>query len=159
MMAGAHTGVPMTSHQEHLKRIRDKYPLESAEALHHRRLSRLDRVAVWLARHTGEPRFFGALAFATSGWVLWNVFGPANLHFDPLPNFPLLNGITKVTQLCFLPLVLIGQNLESHRSKLRAEQEHRAMMRDAEETELVLERLARLEALLTERPKAEGSRE
>ncbi len=149
----------MTTHQEHLKRIRDKYPIESAEAMHYRRLSRLDRLAVWLARHTGEPRFFGALAFATSGWVLWNVFGPASLHFDPLPNFPLLNGITKVTQLCFLPLVLIGQNLESRRSRLRAEQEHKAMMRDAEETELVLERLARLEALLARGPERDAAPE
>lgn len=149
----------MTTHQEHLKRIRDKYPIESAEAMHHRRLSRLDKLAVWLARHTGEPRFFGALAFATSGWVLWNVFGPASLHFDPLPNFPLLNGITKVTQLCFLPLVLIGQNLESRRSRLRAEQEHKAMMRDAEETELVLERLARLEALLARGPERDAAPE
>lgn len=149
----------MASHLEHLERIRGKYPLESADALHRRHLSRLDRIAVWMARHTGEPRFFGILAVATSAWVLWNVFSPAALRVDPPPGFPFLNGVTKIVQLCFLPLVLIGQNLESRRSRLRAEQEHKAMMRDAEETELILEKLARLETLLTPRPGRDPSRE
>lgn len=149
----------MPNHQEHLKRIRDRYPLEPADALHHRRLSRLDRAAVWMARRTGEPRFFILLALTTSAWVLWNVFSPSALRVDPPPAFPFLNGVTKVIQLCFLPLVLIGQNLESRRSRLRAEQEHKAMMRDAEETELVLEKLARLEALLTQGPGRDPSRE
>jgi uncharacterized membrane protein len=141
----------MSAVHPELKAIRDRHPIDDAEKIHHGRLSRLDKIAVWLAKHTGEPRFFTLLACITTGWVLWNSVGPKPWRFDPLPGFPMLNGLSKVVQLCFLPLVLIGQNIESKKAKVRAEQARKAMLRDEEETQLVLEKLTRLEALLLER--------
>jgi uncharacterized membrane protein len=121
---------------------------EGAEA----RLDRLDRVAMWLSRRTGDPHLFAVLACATVGWTVWNGFDPKVWRFDPAPSFPILMGLSKVIQRCLLPVLLIGQNLESRRARLRAEQMRHAMLKDAEDTAQVLERLERLEKRLEGMP-------
>lgn len=141
----------MSEHHARLQAIRQRYPVEHPEHSHRRRLTRLDRTALAFTSITGDVRFFVIAGILIICWMLWNSAAPRPLRFDPFPAFLILLGATKLVQLLFMPLIMVGQHLESKRAKAHAETAHRAAMRDAEETELVLSRLDEIEALLNER--------
>ena len=96
------------------------------------------------------------VALFTLGWMAWNAFGPRPMRFDPFPGFILLLAVVKLTQLVFLPLLMIGQNLGDSHAEAQAEVVHQAMLRQTEEMDLIMRRLDALEAKLDEALKGPG---
>ena len=141
----------MSEHHERLHAIRQRLPVEHPEHSHQKRLTRLDRTALAFTSITGDVRFFVIAGVLIICWMIWNSVGPRPFRFDPFPAFLILLGATKLVQLLFMPLIMVGQHLESKRAKAHAETAHRAAMRNAEETELVLARLDEIETLLKAR--------
>ncbi len=141
----------MSEHHPRLHAIRQRFPVEHPEHRHQQHLTRLDRIALAFTSITGDVRFFATAGVLILGWMLWNSAAPRPFRFDPFPAFLILLGATKLVQLLFMPLIMVGQHLESKRAKAHAETAHRAALRSAEETELVLTRLDEIEALLKER--------
>jgi uncharacterized membrane protein len=90
------------------------------------------------------------VAVFTVGWMVWNAMGPRHLRFDPFPGFILLLSVVKLTQLVFLPLLMIGQNLGDSHAQAQAEVVHQAMLRQTEEMDLLMKRLDAIEAKLDE---------
>lgn len=138
-----------------LKAILDRHPVEHASDRHEERLGPVDRAALRIRDLTGSPRFWLAVAIFTVCWMVWNAMGPKPMRFDPFPGFILLLSVVKLTQLVFLPLLMIGQNLGDSHAKAQSEVVHQAMLRQTEEMDLVLRRLdaieAKLDAALKER--------
>lgn len=92
--------------------------------LHHReRLSKMDKLALWITEHVGSMGFFIIIFLWTLIWLGWNTLAPVQLRFDPFPAFVLWLFISNMIQIFLMPLIMIGQNLQSRHSELRAEQD------------------------------------
>ena len=113
-------------------------------------LSRLDRFALWITRHVGTTGFFLLIAFWTAGWLLWNTFAAQEARFDPFPAFALWLFISNVIQISILPLIMIGQNLESRHSELRAQADFEVNIKAEQEVKVIMEHLERQDTMLRE---------
>ena len=65
--------------------------------------------------------FFVIIFLWTTLWLGWNVLAPKPLRFDPFPAFVLWLFISNMIQLFLMPLIMIGQNLQSRHADVRAE--------------------------------------
>ena len=65
--------------------------------------------------------FFFLLTLWTVGWLAWNTSAPLELRFDPAPAFVIWLFASNIIQLILLPLIMVGQNIESKYSERRAQ--------------------------------------
>ena len=84
-------------------------------------VSRLDKAAIWITNNVGSMRFFVIIFLWTIFWLGWNIFAPKSNRFDPYPAFVLWLFISNMIQLFLMPLIMIGQNLQSHHADVRAD--------------------------------------
>jgi uncharacterized membrane protein len=123
---------------------------------HRENLSRLDKIALWITVHVGSMGFFVIIFMWTVIWLGWNTLAPQKLQFDPYPAFVLWLFISNVIQIFLMPLIMIGQNLQSNHSELRAEADFEIntkaeaeieaiLMHLENQNEIILQILARLE--------------
>ena len=84
-------------------------------------VSKLDKLALWITVHVGSMRFFVIIFLWTALWLGWNIFSPKGLRFDPYPAFVFWLFISNMIQLFLMPLIMIGQNLQSNHADARAE--------------------------------------
>jgi uncharacterized membrane protein len=84
-------------------------------------MSNLDKLALWITNKVGSMGFFVLIFIWTTSWLLWNIIAPQKLRFDPFPAFVLWLFLSNLIQLFLMPLIMIGQNLQSHHSDVRAE--------------------------------------
>jgi uncharacterized membrane protein len=88
---------------------------------HKEHLSRLEKLAVWITDYVGSMGFFMIILCWTIIWLGWNTLVPKELMFDPFPAFVLWLFISNMIQIFLMPLIMIGQNLQSRHAELRAE--------------------------------------
>ncbi|HEY0758465.1 MAG TPA: DUF1003 domain-containing protein [Acidisarcina sp.] len=86
--------------------------------------SRLDRLALSITERVGTMFFFVIVFAWTTSWLLWNMFGPKQLRFDPFPGFVLWLFVSNMIQLFLMPLIMIGQNLQSREADDRAQRDY-----------------------------------
>ncbi len=84
-------------------------------------VSTLDKLAIWITNKVGSMGFFVIIFLWTALWLTWNIFAPINVRFDPYPAFVLWLFISNMIQLFLMPMIMIGQNLQSHHADIRAE--------------------------------------
>jgi len=101
----------------------------------------LDRVAVWITNHVGSMGFFMIIFAWTAIWLGWNMFAPNEARFDPFPGFVLWLFISNMIQLFLMPLIMIGQNIQSRHADLRAEADLKINTKAEFEIETILEHL------------------
>src|SRR5579863_2884024 len=101
----------------------------------------LDNVAVWITNHVGSMGFFLIIFIWTALWLGWNMFAPKAARFDPYPAFVLWLFISNMIQLFLLPLIMIGQNVQSRQSDVRAEADLRINTKAEFEVETILSHL------------------
>ena len=89
--------------------------------------------------------FFFLLFAWTIIWSIWNIFAPPNLRFDPFPAFVLWLFISNMLQLFFLPLIMVGQNLQGRHAEMRAENDFEINLKAEKELETILESLGKQE--------------
>jgi len=130
-----------------LKKLRK--PVENINVRHRESFTRLERFAVWITNHIGTMGFFFIVLIWTIGWLLWNVFGPVELRFDTVPAFALWLFISNMLQLFFLPLIMIGQNLQGRHAELRAENDFEINLKAEREIEAIMSKLEEQEKLLS----------
>lgn len=119
-----------------LKKIRK--PIRNINAEYKGRLSGLEKFAIWITEHIGTMGFFIIIFFWILLWLGWNTIGPADYRFDPFPAFVLWLFISNMIQLLLLPLIMLGQNLQSRHAAARAEEEFDVNMKAEREIEAVL---------------------
>jgi len=124
---------------EELKRLRA--PLRNVNISHKERLSRLERLALWITSHVGTMGFFLVIFAWTALWLGWNIAAPAAWRFDPYPAFVLWLFISNMIQIFLMPLLLIGQNLQGKHSEARAEADFEVNTKAEREIEVILRHL------------------
>jgi uncharacterized membrane protein len=94
---------------------------------------------------------FFVLIFAwTVLWLGWNMLAPEKERFDPYPAFVLWLFISNMIQLFLLPLIMIGQNLQSQHSEIRAETDFKINELAEMENETILIHLENQNELIIE---------
>jgi len=86
-----------------------------------RQVSGLKKLALWITEHVGSMNFFLIIFIWTVLWLGWNMLSPKELRFDPFPAFVLWLFISNMIQLFLMPLIMVGQNLQSQHADGRAE--------------------------------------
>ena len=101
-------------------------------------LSLLDKLAVWITDRVGSMGFFVLIFIWTAAWLGWNMLAPDHLRFDPYPAFVLWLFISNMIQLFLLPLIMIGQNIQTKHSDSRAEADFKINTQAELEIETIL---------------------
>lgn len=124
---------------EELKR--SHRPLRNINIEQRARLSRLERLALFITTHVGTMGFFLAVFSWTVLWLLWNTLAPVALRFDPFPAFVLWLFVSNMIQLFLMPLIMVGQNLQGRHAEARAENDFDVNVKAEHEIEVVLQHL------------------
>lgn len=98
----------------------------------------LDKVAIWITNHVGSMGFFMIIFIWTVIWLGWNMLAPKSARFDPYPGFVLWLFISNMIQLFLMPLIMIGQNVQSRHADLRAEADLKINIQAELEIETIL---------------------
>jgi uncharacterized membrane protein len=106
-----------------------------------RALSGLDRLAVWTTRRVGTMGFCLLLIAWTVVWLGWNALASNELRFDPYPAFVLWLFLSNVIQICLMPLIMVGQNLQGRHAENRAEADFEVNRKAEREIDAILLRL------------------
>ncbi len=102
------------------------------------KLSPTNRLALWITTRVGTMGFFMIIFFWTISWLGWNTLAPHSLRFDPYPAFALWLFISNMIQIFLMPLIMIGQNLQSQHAEMRAEEDFEINKKAEMEIETVL---------------------
>ena len=122
-------------------------PQAPTNVKHAETLSLLDRIALVVTDHIGRFGTFLLIAGWTVVWLGWNIVAPHGVRFDPAPAFVLWLFISNMIQICLMPLLMIGQNLQSRHQELRAESDHQAAQQMAADIAALTHKLDALLAM------------
>jgi uncharacterized membrane protein len=111
-------------------------------------LSGLDRLAVWTTERVGTMGFCLMLPAWTVVWLGWNTAAPRALRFDPYPAFVLWLFLSNMIQICLMPLIMLGQNLQGRHAEARAEADFTVNTKAEREIETILLHLERQSDLM-----------
>lgn len=103
--------------------IKHSKSIRNVNVIHREKLSKINKLAIWITNHVGSMGFFIIIFSWTTLWLIWNTAAPLKLRFDPFPAFVLWLFISNMIQIFLMPLIMIGQNLQSKRAEIRAEQD------------------------------------
>ena len=120
----------------HLKSLRK--PLRNVSAVHKQKLNGLEKLALLVTRKIGSMGFFFLVLVWTAAWLGWNTLGPEELRFDPFPAFVLWLFISNAVQIMLLPLIMVGQNLQSRHTEIMAENDFEINLKSERELEAIL---------------------
>ena len=101
-------------------------------------LSKINKIALGITERVGSMGFFFIIFCWTVAWLSWNTLAPKTLKFDPYPAFVLWLFISNMIQIFLMPLIMIGQNLQSKHSELRAEEDFSINKKAETEIETIL---------------------
>ncbi len=105
------------------------------------KLTKLDKVALWITKSVGSMGFFLIVFAWTILWLGWNLYAPREYRFDPYPAFVLWLFISNMIQLFLTPIIMIGQNLQSRHAEARAEADFEVNKKAEKEIEKIISNL------------------
>ena len=133
---------------DELKAIRK--PILNVNIEAKKKLSTLDKLAVLITNHVGTMGFFFIIFIWTACWLGWNALAPRDLRFDPFPAFVLWLFISNMLQIFLMPLIMIGQNLQSDHAEIRAEADFEVNTKAELEIETILMHLENQNKIMIE---------
>ena len=113
-------------------------PLRNINTEHQNSLNPLETLALWITDRVGTMGFFIIIFIWTLLWLGWNTVAPVSLRFDPLPAFALWLFISNMIQIFLMPLIMVGQNLQSRHAEMRAEADFEVNTKSEREIETIL---------------------
>jgi len=97
---------------------------------------RFGRASEAFARAMGTGAFLIAMTVVVALWLTWNVFAPESIQFDPrATNFTLLTLILSMQASYAAPLILLAQNRQDDRDRVKFEQDRQRAERNLADTE------------------------
>lgn len=128
------------------ERSGERAPLKNLNEEHEKQLSPLDKAALWITDHVGSMGFFLIILGWTIFWCGYNIIatelpGVGLKPFDPFPAFVAYLLISNVIQILLMPLIMVGQNVQSRHSELRAEMDFEINQRAEKEVIEILKGL------------------
>jgi len=134
-----------------LKELKDlRKPIRNVNIEAKQNLSKLDKLALWITQHVGTMGFFFVIFVWTAFWLGWNSLMPAEVRFDPFPAFVLWLFISNMIQIFLMPLIMIGQNLQSDHAETRAEADFEVNTKAELEIETILQHLENQNKIMME---------
>src|SRR5438045_8195460 len=103
-----------------------------------------DRAADMIAEFGGSWKFIIAAVLFFNVWVLINTLLLANNGFDPYPYLLLSTAINMIAVLQ-APIILMSQNRQSHKDRLRSEIDYQVNLKNELALNEIIERLKALE--------------
>ena len=103
-----------------------------------------DRAADIIAEFGGSWKFIIAAVLFFNVWVLINTWLLANTGFDPYP-YLLLSTAINMLAVLQAPIILMSQNRQSHKDRLRAEIDYQVNLKNELMLNEIIERLKALE--------------
>lgn len=82
------------------------------------------RISDWIAAFGGSWRFIGLFAMVLAGWILINAVVLTKAAFDPYP-FIFLNLILSCVAAIQAPVIMMSQNRQEARDRLRSQGDYR----------------------------------
>ena len=133
--------------------LQQRPPRVNVKEAHAERMSFMDRLALWITQHVGTMGFFLLIVLWTIVWLGWNTlaqrFGWGGV-FDKPWQFGIWLFVSNLLQIMLMPLIMLGQNVQSNHAELRAEREYETTTRTERETEAILRYLAASNQVLGE---------
>lgn len=129
---------------------RKRTPVRNVNTKHQDSLSTLDKLALWITNHVGSMKFFFLIFMWTVSWLGWNTLAPKPLRFDPYPAFVLWLFISNMIQIFLMPLIMVGQNLQSKHAETRAEEDFNVNKKAEAEVEVILKHLENQNEMILE---------
>jgi uncharacterized membrane protein len=95
------------------------------------------RASEGFARAMGTGGFLIGMTVFVAIWLTWNTLAPASAQFDPRTlNFTLLTLILSMQASYAAPLILLAQNRQDDRDRVKFEQDRQRAERNLADTEL-----------------------
>ncbi len=110
----------------------------------------LERFALLITNAVGTLWFFFAIFAWTAVWLAWNALGPRTARFDPYPGFVLWLFLSNMIQLFLMPLIMVGQNIQSRAADKRAEADLKVNRQAEAEVQATRAELAELKGMLAD---------
>ncbi|HVA97039.1 MAG TPA: DUF1003 domain-containing protein [Candidatus Acidoferrales bacterium] len=134
-----------------LAEIKEQFPpLHNTNQTHRSRLSPLEKLGLLVTDHVGTMGFFFIILLWTILWLGWNIAAPQKLRFDPYPAFVLWLFISNLIQLHLLPLLMVGQNIQSKHAELRSDHDYQTNRKAEKEIETIILHLENQKELMNE---------
>lgn len=124
----------------------DHPPIQNANEVAANKLSPLDKLAAMITDKIGSMGFFFLILGWTIVWTGYNILASevTALHwksFDPFPAFVAYLLISNVIQILLMPLIMVGQNVQSRHSEIRAQLDFEINQKAEKEIMVVLKHL------------------
>ncbi|WP_433467520.1 DUF1003 domain-containing protein [Spirillospora sp. CA-128828] len=107
------------------------------------------RLSEQIARFLGTARFIVYMTVFVAVWIVWNLFAPPALKFDPYP-FIFLTLMLSLQASYAAPLILLAQNRQDDRDRVQYEQDRARNDRSIADTEYLTREIAGLRVALSE---------
>ncbi len=105
----------------------------------------IGRVSEGFARAMGTGGFLLGMTLFVTVWLSWNTLSPESLQFDPRAlNFTLLTLILSLQASYAAPLILLAQNRQDDRDRVKFEQDRQRAERNLNDTEYLAREVAAL---------------
>ncbi|MEW6005266.1 MAG: DUF1003 domain-containing protein [Stygiobacter sp.] len=124
--------------------------IRNANQIYKEVLKDSEKFAIWITNKVGTIGFFAIIFSWTVLWLSWNVLAPINLRFDPYPAFVFWLFISNMIQIFLMPLIMVGQNLESKHSEIRAETDYEVNLKAEKEVAEIQENLKSIQSEIEE---------
>lgn len=109
------------------------------------------RISERFARGMGTGAFLIGMTLVVLVWISWNTLAPASLHFDPRAlNFTLLTLLLSLQASYAAPLILLAQNRQDDRDRVKFEQDRQRAEQNLADTEYLAREVAALRLALQE---------
>jgi len=133
---------------QELKTLRK--PIRNVNIEYQQTLTKTERLALWVTINIGSMGFFFFILVFNASWIIWNLLAPATLVFDESYEFLILLFVNNILQILFMPLIMVGQNLQGRHSENRAEADFEVNMKAEREIENILLHLERQDKMIGE---------
>jgi uncharacterized membrane protein len=112
---------------------------------------RFGRASEGFARAMGTGGFLIGMTVFCAVWLTWNSVMPMHLQFDPrLTNFTLLTLILSMQASYAAPLILLAQNRQDDRDRVKFEQDRQRAERNLADTEYLAREVVALRLAMQE---------
>ena len=112
---------------------------QNPNEMHKAKLGLQDKIALTVTTAIGTMYAVYFFALAMAGWMLWQTHF-AQRPFDPYP-FAFLLFLGNIVQLLLMPLIMVGQNIQSRHAEIRSDEEYKTTMTSYHDIETILEHL------------------
>lgn len=112
---------------------------------------RFGRASETFARAMGTGAFLIGMTIVVALWLTWNTLAPESAQFDPrATNFTLMTLILSMQASYAAPLILLAQNRQDDRDRVKFEQDRQRAERNLADTEYLAREVVALRLAIEE---------